>query len=55
LRYIECRTQWQRKVLESDDYYNGWIEEFKGPATRGSPLVRPMTLDVDITLRINDD
>ena len=32
LRYMECKTQWQRKVLETDEYYNGWIEEFKGPA-----------------------
>jgi hypothetical protein len=32
LRYIECKTQWQRKVLETDDYYNNWIEEYKGPA-----------------------
>ena len=32
VRYMECKVQWQRKVLESDDYYNGWIEEFKGPA-----------------------
>ena len=32
VRYMECKVQWQRKVLESDAYYNGWIEEFKGPA-----------------------
>jgi hypothetical protein len=32
LRYMECKVQWQRKVLESTAYYNNWIEEFKGPA-----------------------
>jgi hypothetical protein len=32
LRYMESKVQWQRKVLESNAYYNNWIDEFKGPA-----------------------
>lgn len=26
LRFVECRLQWARRVLESDDYYNGHID-----------------------------
>lgn len=31
LRYIECRLQWMRRVLESDYYYNNSIGEIKFP------------------------
>lgn len=31
VQYMEVKTQWQRKVLESDDYYNGRTEAIQFP------------------------
>jgi hypothetical protein len=32
VQYMEVKTQWQRKVLESDSYYNGRTEAIVFPA-----------------------